>query len=64
MKTMEITIKYAKPGDSGHEEYREKSLTFKKTDRATWNWLEFATAASFHRQDGERIVAIVEMGYD
>lgn len=60
---MQIVVRYAKRGKDDRETVREKVIPLRKTTPGQWNWQEFVAMAVFHKQEGERIVAIIEGGY-
>ena len=60
---MSIVIKYAKRGKDDVEHVRQQVIPLRKNTTGTWNWQEFVSIAIFHKQEGERIVAIIEGGY-
>lgn len=60
---MQIVLRFAKRGKDDQEYVREKVVTFKRQGAAHFNWNEAVAAAIFHAQSGERIVAIIEGGY-
>lgn len=60
---MQLVVKYVKRGKDDRERIREKVIPLRKTMPGAWNWQEFVSMAVFHKQEGERIVAIIEGGY-
>lgn len=60
---MQIVLRFAKRDDSDAEHVREKVITVKTFGTQHYNWHEAVAAAIFHAQPGERIVAIIEVGY-
>ncbi len=63
MTTTQLVIKFATREDDGTETVREKVITTKTFGTAHFNWHEIVAAAIFHGQEGERIVAVIEEGY-
>jgi len=61
---MQIVLKYAKPGEDGVETIRTQTIDQKNRSNAHFKWHEAVATAVFHSQKGERIVAIIEGGYD
>ena len=59
---MRFVIRFAKPGPDG-EVVREKIVPVKTFGTALFNWHEAVATAVFHSQEGERIIAIIEEGY-
>lgn len=60
---MRVVMRFAKRGPSGKETIREKVVPVKVFGAAHFNFHEVVAAAIFHAQDGERIIAIIEEGY-
>ena len=60
---MQIVMRFAKRGSDDVEHVREKVIAVKTFGTQHFNWHEVVAAAIFHAQPGERIVAIIEGGY-
>jgi hypothetical protein len=56
-------MRFAKRGKDDVETVREKVITVKTFGTQHFNWHEAVAAAVFHSQEGERIVAVIEAGY-
>ncbi len=61
---MQIIIRYAKRDKDNGEIVREKIIGMKTTGTQHFNWHEAVAVAIFHSQPGERIVALIEKGYE
>ncbi len=60
---MQVVMRFAKRGDDDTETVREKTVPLKTFATQHFNWHEAVAAAIYHAQDGERIVALFEEGY-
>jgi len=60
---MQVVIRFAKRGRDDKEIVREKIVPVKTFGTQHFNWYEAVAMAVFHVQDGERIVDIIEGGY-
>lgn len=60
---MQVVMRFAKLGRDGKETIREKVVPVKTFGTAHFNWHEAVATAIFHAQPGERIVAVIEGGY-
>ncbi len=60
---MQIVMRFAKRGSGDKETVREKVVPVKTFGTQHFNWHEAVAMAVFHAQPGERIVAIIEAGY-
>ena len=60
---MRVVIRFAKRGNDDVEHVREKVIPVKTFGTQYYNWHEAVAAAIFHAQPGERVVAVIEEGY-